>query len=395
MKKISKNVRKQIFNVLFVLVLLGLTVGILFGSNEDLSYRDIKNYFASCNLWYFLGGFLCLLGFILFEAVSLHLIFRRLGYKPKLRSSIAYSTSDLYYSAITPSATGGQPASAVYMVRDGIDGGSSGFGLILNLFAYTGAIVVIGLVAFIAGFSIFKEFTVLVKVIVIIGFVLQILLFGFFFACMKYERMIRKFGMWGISLVTKMKLMKKPEKWRAKWEGAVEKYHSGFVEISKHRWLFVWVLLLNILQRLSQLMITYFVCAAVVDNVSPVEIFCAQAFITLGYNSFPLPGGAGVYELLYVQSYNALGYGVYGDHFVEVAVMITRLISYYIMMIVCAAYTLVYHVVGGKKKQKEPDPAPVLCGEQATPPVELSAVAETDSENVKITTEERSENYDE
>ncbi len=346
--KLSKNVKKQLLNGLFVVALLVITLVILFTSNKDLSYADIKNYFADCNFGILSGAFVCMLLFIVFEAVSLHIITRKLGYRPKFRSSLAYSSADLYYSALTPSATGGQPASAYYMVRDGIDGGTSGFALMFNIFAYTGAILVMGAVAFIAGFSIFGQFGTFVKVIVLVGLALQLALFAFFFACMKYDKFVLKLGNGLISLVAKMKIMKKPEKWREKWQGAVAKYHNDFEVVKKHPSLFVWALLLNILQRASQLMITYFVCAAALPGVSPLEIFCAQAFITLGYNCFPLPGGSGVYELLYIQSYRALGYD---NQFVLVAVMVTRLISYYLLMIVSGVYTLVYHMLGGKSKK--------------------------------------------
>ncbi len=380
--KISKTVKKQLLNGLFVVALLVITLVILFTSNKDLSYKDIKEYFQECNLWILLGALGCMFLFILFEAISLHIVVRRFGYRPKFRSSLAYSTSDLYYSALTPSATGGQPASAFYMVRDGIDGGTSGFSLMFNIFAYTGAILVIGIVAFIAGFSLFGELGTLVKVIVLIGFVLQILLFAFFFACMKYDKFVLKLGNGCIALVAKMKIMKKPEKWRKKWQDAVVKYHNDFEVVKKHPSLFVWALLFNVLQRTSQLLITYFVCAAVLPSVSPMEIFCAQAFITLGYNSFPLPGGSGIYELLYIQSYRALGYG---NHFVLVAVMITRLISYYLLMIVSGVYTLIYHIAGGKSKKI------VSRVEEKQTTAEENAQPAPTPENQTITKEERSE----
>ncbi|MBQ8658266.1 MAG: flippase-like domain-containing protein [Clostridia bacterium] len=376
--KVSKTVKKQLLNGLFVVALLVITLVILFTSNKDLSYADIKNYFADCNFGILSGALVCMILFIVFEAVSLHIITRKLGYRPKFRSSLAYSSADLYYSALTPSATGGQPASAYYMVRDGIDGGTSGFALMFNIFAYTGAILVMGVVAFIAGFSIFGQFGTFVKVIVLVGFFLQLVLFAFFFACMKYDKFVLKLGNGCISLVTKMKLMKKPEKWREKWQGAVVKYHNDFEVVKKHPSLFVWALLLNILQRASQLMITYFVCAAVLPSVSPLEIFCAQAFITLGYNSFPLPGGSGVYELLYIQSYRAMGYE---NHFVIVAVMVTRLISYYLLMIVSGVYTLVYHMLGGKSKKIVPKADE---GEEETSPEPVSETPVTTEEKTNL-----------
>ncbi|MFR2128888.1 MAG: hypothetical protein ACLS4M_06675 [Eubacterium ventriosum] len=44
------------------------------------------------------------------------------GYKRPFRKCLVYSSSDIYFSAITPSATGGQPASAYFMMKDKVWG---------------------------------------------------------------------------------------------------------------------------------------------------------------------------------------------------------------------------------------------------------------------------------
>ena len=59
-------------------------------------------------------------GFIFFEGMALTVIVRGLGYPAKHRQGFVYSAADIYFSAITPSASGGQPASAFFMIRDGI-----------------------------------------------------------------------------------------------------------------------------------------------------------------------------------------------------------------------------------------------------------------------------------
>ena len=100
-----------------MVVLIGVTLTVLFVS-QDINLNDIGRFLYHCNPWFIVGAFGGLLGFIVFEALSLHLILKKLGHKGKFTSSVAYSTSDLYYSAITPSASGGQPASAYYMMRD-------------------------------------------------------------------------------------------------------------------------------------------------------------------------------------------------------------------------------------------------------------------------------------
>ena len=142
--KISKRAKKQILNIAFLVILIGVTFTVIFVSN-DINLRDVGAFLSSCNPWYIVAAFGGLLGYIMFEAVSLHIIARTLGHKSKFVSSTAYSTSDLYYSAITPSASGGQPASAFYMMRDGMSGGTAGFTVLFNIIAYTVATILVGL----------------------------------------------------------------------------------------------------------------------------------------------------------------------------------------------------------------------------------------------------------
>ena len=63
-----------------------------------------------------------MLGFIYFEGEALRVLVRHMGYPAKRSHGFVYSAADVYFSAITPSASGGQPASAYFMLKDGIAG---------------------------------------------------------------------------------------------------------------------------------------------------------------------------------------------------------------------------------------------------------------------------------
>ena len=137
-------------------------------------------------------------------------------------------------------------------------------------------------------------------------------------------------------------------------------------------------------------MITYFVIAAVRPNVNVIEVFAAQAFVTLGYNSIPLPGGVGAFELLYLNTYRAMGFE---NHFVLVAVMITRLISYYACMLLSGGYTLTYHLLGGKKK-KAAQPA-IVEGEIASTLASETPEQRTNEEETETTPQQEKQNLEE
>ncbi len=353
-KKLSKRAKKQILNIAFLAVLIGITMTVVFVS-QDINLHDIGAFLYDCNPWYIVGAFGGLLGFIIFEAVSLHIIAHTLGHKSKFASSVAYSTSDLYYSSITPSASGGQPATAYYMMRDGMSGGAAGFSVLFNIIAYTVATVLVGLFGVAVCPNMFGQIGHwFAKTLIILGFVIQLLLLALLLLCLFRARVIMRIGGWGISLLTKMHIIKKPDKWRGKLETVVTKYRSCRKIIKKHPMLFVNALLFNIAQRVSQTLIPCFVIMAsprsAEFSVNFLELFCMQAYVLIGYNSIPLPGGTGAYEYLYP---NVFGIGGYDMKFILSAMMVSRAISYYICMIVTGLYTLVYHAIGLKNVPKD------------------------------------------
>lgn len=377
-KPISKRARKKIINAVFLIVLIAVTFIVLFTS-QDISLKDIGAFLVDCHPGYIAGAFAGLLGYILFEAISLHVIARTLGRKSKFVSSVAYSSSDLYYSAITPSASGGQPASAYYMMRDGMSGGTAGFIVLFNIISYTAATIFVGIFGIAAYPGMFGAIGHwLAKTLVIVGFVIQFILLALLLLCLFRARTILKIGGWGIKLLTKIRVVKKPEKWTAKLDNVVTKYRSCRSVIKQHPMLFVVALFLNVAQRVSQTLIPCFVIMgssqSAAYDVSFLELFCMQAYVMIGYNSIPLPGGTGVYEYLYP---NVFGVGGYDMTFILSAMMVSRAISYYICMLVTGMYTLVYHAVGLRKIKDPSVPADLDVYSALDSPQVLEEIAKT------------------
>ncbi|MCH5162121.1 MAG: flippase-like domain-containing protein [Clostridiales bacterium] len=351
--KVSKRTKKLIINISILLVLTGITLLILFLSYRDLDFNEIWEALKKSTAWSIAAAFGCMLLFIFFEGLSLWVITRRLGHKTKLVGAMAYSSADAYYSAITPSASGGQPASMYYMVRDGMSGGVAGFSLVFNIMAYTAAAIVMGLFAFIVRPGMFGSLTGwAAPTLLIVGFVLQVIVLGFFIMCIMWSNGILKLGNAGITLLRKIKIIKHEDKWRAKWKAGVEKYSASRHIIKEHPTLFLWALLLNLAQRVSQTLIPCFVCYAMAPDSDFLDLFVMQVFVLLGYNMIPSPGGTGFYEIMYLNTYNS----VFSDAFILTAMMISRAISYYACIIVSGIYTLVYHSLGLKGKDAEKEP---------------------------------------
>ncbi len=353
-KKLNKRVKKQLLNILFLAILIGITLIIVFVVNKGFSFKDLGIFLKGCSSrWYWLlAAFAASALFVVFEGVSLFFILRGLGEKPRVFSSMVYSSADVYYSAITPSATGGQPASAYYMVKDGIGAGKSSFALVFNLIGYTTAILIIGFTALILRPSYFGAIdNWFMHLLIILGFVLQGLLLAFFIACMFCGGAVKKMGNGLISLLVKLHIVKKPEKWRKKLADEVEKYKECRQAIRTKPLMTVANFFFNLLQRVSHVLVSCFVCMAAAPEAHFIDLFVLESFVLVGYNSIPLPGGVGAFESLYINIYCVCFPAA--DNFILSAMMVTRFISYYLRMIVCGIITLGYHVHLVRKIGKE------------------------------------------
>lgn len=351
MKRISKRAKKQILNLLFVIILIGITVTVLLLNNKELNLDNIRSFFENCDPLWMAAAFMCMVLSIFFEGLSLHFIARHFGHRRGLHASVAYASADVYYSAITPSATGGQPASVFYMARDGMSVGKASFSLIFNLIGYAAAILILGAAAFIVNPAMFTDIEPwFAHFLIILGISLQALLLGFCIACMFCGGAVIKIGNGIISFLNKIKLVKNPDKWRGKLAEEVRKYSNCRREIAGHPLLFITTLAFNLMQRFTNILISCFVCLSAHKAVPFADLFVMQVFVLLGYNCVPLPGGTGAFEYLYLNIYCLR----FDDAFIVVAMMISRVISYYFCIVVSGVYTLAYHIVGGRHKKAEP-----------------------------------------
>lgn len=377
MKKLSKKARNQIINIVFLCVLIGITLTVLLLSYKELNFKNIFDFIKHSKWWLLVIAVVCMLLGVVFEGLSIFIISRKLEKKGKVLPSIAYSCADIYYSAITPSASGGQPAAAYYMVKDGMSVGSASFTLVFNTVAYTASLIILTVFSFCLRPSMFLHFPPLAKFFIILGVVVQFVLLVFLFACMKFDKAVLKCGNGVITLLAKIKIIKNTEKWRRKIADEVGKYAVCFQEIKKHKALFLEALVFNTLQRVVRIIISCCVCLAHDPDISFWSVFALQSFVIVGYTSLPIPGGVGVFEYLYLNLYGV----IYADtHIILSAMMVMRTVSFYLSIIATGAVTLSYHIYVKKRRPAEAHPTPPENLEQLTEAAAEAIRGEADGE---------------
>ena len=107
--------KKNLFNAAFVLIVFALTIYSVF-AGKDLG--DIAETITEAEPVYLLLGMGCVVLFIWGESKILHYMFGTLGIRTRRRTCFMYSCVGFFFSCITPSAGGGQPAQILYMRKN-------------------------------------------------------------------------------------------------------------------------------------------------------------------------------------------------------------------------------------------------------------------------------------
>lgn len=199
----------------------GVSFGQLAESIRDASVPGIA---LSC---------ISMFGFIFFEGEALREIVFHMGYPTKHKDAFVYSAADIYFSAITPSASGGQPASAFFMIKDGMPATTVMAALLVNLIMYTLAVISIGVFAILAFPKIFLNFSVVCKIFIVSGIIVLSVLAIIFYLLLRKQEILKKLAVWLEAFLRKIHCVHAADRIQNKMEAALKDY-ANCVELIFH-----------------------------------------------------------------------------------------------------------------------------------------------------------------
>lgn len=333
---------------LLFLVLALLTSSAVILQSKSFSFSQFQHTLRSSSPGWTIAAIAAMLGFILFEGMSLLCIIKAFGYRMSFGRGFLYSAADVYFSAITPSATGGQPASGYLMMKDGIPGAVVTISLVANLIMYTLALLTVGMAGFVVRPEIFLHFHMPGRILIICGYLVLCGLTVAFFLMILKPRILEKICEFFLKLGRKLHLVRHEEEKRQKLHRTMEEYRQCAKAMAEHKLVFVKAYVFNLLQRVSQITVTLLVYLAIGGNASlATDIWFTQSYVTLGTYSVPIPGGMGVADYLLIE-----GFGAFFDEAEAVNLeLISRGMSFYICIMI-SAMTVFFGTIITVKKRK-------------------------------------------
>ena len=333
-------------NLLWVAVMAGLLGWTVHTVLRDQTPGQLAQALAGADWRFLLLGAALMVGFVACEAKSTHLILRALGSPQPYGRCCLYSSTGFFFSNITPSATGGQPAQVYYMNRDGVGVAHGTIDMLLVTIGYHTAIMLFGVLSLVLcpylprvlggevglllglGFSIF--------------FALNVAMILFLFL----PGPARRICQWAIGVAVRARPSLDRERLEAKLEGHLEQYAQGARLIRSAPGLLPRVLLLSMGQLACSYAVPYVIYLAFhLTGSSFVEVFALQVLCSISVGYLPLPGAAGAAENVFLRGFAA----VFGAGLIAPAMILSRTVSCYLVLLVTGLITALFHVRGRKR----------------------------------------------
>ena len=338
--------RKTIIWIFLSFGIALLSIWAVVSQNKHFSFQVFLQRLADSNKGWLACAVVAMLGFIWFEALAFRTILRGLGYRRSLFANYTYAATDIYFSAITPSATGGQPASAYIMMHSGgISGSVTTVTILVCLALYALSIIALGIGCFLFRPALYFLFSVPSRIMIIIGVVVQVGLAFMFVLLIQRGQLLCKLACKLLPLAAKLHLVRNPERRAERLRESLNNYRLCAEMTAGKKRMLLRALIYNILQRASQISVTVFAYLAMGGKVkNAVDIFAIQSYTILGAAYVPIPGGMGVIDMMLSDGLS--GYIDNGQDFVATELtLLSRAISFYACILLCGATVLAIYMV--------------------------------------------------
>lgn len=340
---------KKLLWAILSLLIAGLTIWAVASQSRSFSPAALWEMIRGASKGWLIAALAAMFGFIFFEGMAIIKVTSRLGYRKTPLNGTLYGASDVYFSAITPSATGGQPVCAWFMMRDGIPAATATVTLLITLVMYTLSLLLTGIFTMLFCFPVFLAFSRLAKLMIVLGSAVLLFLGLFFLMLLKEPRILHRICDAFLHLLEKLHLMRSAKKLREKLSRVMEEYSLCSKMLLGRSSLLVESFFWNLCQRLSYLMVTFLLFMAVGrGSAMAAKATAIQCLSCVGSNCIPIPGAMGAADYMLLDGFGQM---LSPDSAVTME-MLCRGVTFYGSVSVGLIIVVIGYFIGRRRKAK-------------------------------------------
>lgn len=341
-----KKKKTQIFSLIY----MGLTIVVvvliaIFGADLDEIGRALQNF----NIWWLFACIAALLLYWGFDGLLLYDITAYMYKRLPLRRCVKVGVIGLYYCALTPSSTGGQPMQVVYMRRDNVPVGTATCIVGIKFVIYELSLCTIYVVGMILRGAHYFVNSREAFWFAAIGFIINLAAVFFIILTIVNKKLVTTIGNWLVRALAKIKIIKKKEKALEHFASAIDEYHTAASYISRYKLRALGSYFISIINLAFLFLIPYLVYLSFgYTKYNVIDVFTMEAFLFLAVSFFPLPGAAGASEGGFL-----LFFGPFFGAGTAVAMLIWRFLTYYMILIMGSLMVVLDEVFSIRKSRKQ------------------------------------------
>lgn len=347
MQKKGAIKKKDLWQAAFLVLVFVLTAySVLHGEDLGQIAASLKQAVPG----YWVVGVVLVVLFILSESVIIWYLMRTARQKVKFGHCCMYSFVGFFFSAVTPSATGGQPAQLYFMKKDRLPVSISTLVLMIVTITYKAVLVVIGLAVLILRPVAIMKYLQPVIGWCYLGIILNVVCVWFMLELVFHPTLARKILAWVIQCIGRLLHWKRKDEFLQRMERSMDRYCEVAVYYREHKRVILNVFGITMIQRILLFFITWLVYRSFgLKEAGVAVIVTLQGMISVAVDMLPLPGGMGISENLFLRMFKPLC----GSEYNLPVMLVSRGISYYTQLLISGVMTVLAYLKLGRSSRAE------------------------------------------
>ena len=342
----TKQQKHILGDALLFAAVLGLTLYAVF-RGRDLG--DVADAVRDCDGRWLIPAVGCVAAFIGGESVIVRLLLRSCGQRLGPGKCFLVSSAGFFFSAVTPSAGGGQPMQVYFLCRERVPVPVSAVTLMAVTITYKLVLVLTGLFAALFRLDWLRARFGGAMALFWLGFVLTAGFTALLLILVFHPHLARRAADGTLGLLERLRILRRNDARRERLHAAMDRYHETAGFFKSRMGLMALVLAITFLQRFALFTVPWLVYRGFgLTGHGWADLAMTQAMIAVAADMLPLPGGMGVTEGLFLTVFEP-AFGA----LVLPAMVLSRGVEFYCRLLLSAAFTAVAAVVLGRHADRD------------------------------------------
>ena len=341
-EKKENATKKFVKNTFFFALLIILTYYFIF---RKIDREGLEDALKNTNLFFVLIAIIMASCNILCESINHYRNLKILNEPTTFKKCLKYGIVGFFFSAITPAATGGQPVQIYYMHKDNISYTHATITILIQTFAYLATMIVLGLIGYIINYSYISSLGFF-EYFFFIGLFANSIVMSISVIAMFSTRLSKKLTDYIYKIIRKFNV-EKANSFKEKFTIQLKEYHDGAKFLLNNRKEIVKTFITTTIQLVTYHSVAYFTFLALgVKHLNFFKITLLQSVLYLSVSILPLPGTVGVNET----GFSILYSHIINKNIVDSAMLLTRGISFYLIVIITGIILAIIRIKNKKQK---------------------------------------------